>query len=380
MATQKFKNLEEKLAQLSSGLRKMIRTQEERDREIEQFMDELYGQSSEKSVKGMITRYNSSTMLHCNSGALMDAALQLKRFVAGGGKIAVSLAGALSTFQCGISLTELIRRDIVQIVSATGANHEESYYRYVAHSWYAYIPKFLKLSVEQEAELRDAGFRRITDTFLPEEESVRIMEPHIVNLWQAAQDNNESHLPHEYFRKLLAQGLIKPDPKAKVEHCWAHAAFEKNIPIMVPGFEDSTMGNIFSSYTYAGKHKRVGETVISNAVMKPGPAYMHMAYDWYMETSQKSPIAFLQLGGGIAADFLICVVPSLKHDLILENVRDWAMFIEVNSADMAQGSYSGAGGDEKITWDKLSIGSFSTVVKTDATIAFPIIAAALLDL
>ena len=280
----------------------------------------------------------------------------------------VTLAGALSSFQIGIMLAELIRKNKVHLVSATGANHEESYYRYVAHSHYAHIPRYTELTPAQEAELRDAGLRRITDTFLPEDESVRIMEPHLLKMWK----EGKRYFPHEYFRRLFSEKLIKPDKKANPADCWAYAAYQKNIPIVVPGFEDSTMGNIFASYTYTKE--------VDLRVMKTGVEYFHLLYDWYLKESKKSPIAFLQLGGGISADFPICVVPSLKHDLKIKNVRPWAGFVEIGSSPMSYGSYSGAGGKEKITWDKLSTESYYQIIQSDVTVAFPWIAAVLLEL
>ena len=311
----------------------------------------------------------------------MQAALWLKNHLAGGGKLVVTIAGALSSFQIGVMLAELIRKDKVHLISATAANHEESYYRYVAHSHYANIPRYTELTPGQEAELRDAGLRRITDTFLPEDESVRIMEPHLLKMWQVAEKNGQSYLPHEYFRRLFSEKLISADPEANPNDCWAYAAYKKDIPIVIPGFEDSTMGNIFSSYTYNGPHKKPGDIIIDAKVMKSGLEYFHLLYDWYMATSKNHPIAFLQLGGGIAADFPICAVPSLKHDLKLHHkVRDWAGFIEIGSSPMSYGSYSGAGGKEKITWDKLSTKSYYQIIQSDVTVAFPWIAAVLLDL
>jgi len=334
-------------------------------------------------VKGKpspVTRYAARTLNHCNGGSTMQAALWLREHLKGGGKLVVTVAGALSSFQVGIMLAELIRKNKVHMVSATGANHEESYYRYVAHSHYAHIPNYTELTPKQEAELRDAGLRRITDTFLPEEESVRIMEPHLLKMWKEAEKKGQRFFPHEYFRRLFKEGLIKPDSRANPEDCWVYAAFKKNIPIVVPGFEDSTMGNIFASYTYNGPHKKPGIPTIDYRVMKNGVDYFHLMYDWYLEESKKHPIAFLQLGGGIAADFPICVVPSIKHDLQLHKVRDWAGFIEIGSSPMSYGSYSGAGGKEKITWDKLSTESYYQIIQSDVTVAFPWIAAVLLDL
>src|SRR3990167_666372 len=207
-----------------------------------------------KSKKGLLA-FAERTLLHCNGGSTMQAALWLKNHLDKGGKLVVTLAGALSSFQIGVMLAELIRKNKVHLVSATGANHEESYYRYVAHSHYANIPRYTELTPQQEAELRDAGLRRITDTFLPEDESVRIMEPHLLKMWKDAEKKGERYFPHEYFRRLYSENLIKADPNANPLDSWTYAAYEKKIPIVIPGFEDSTMGNIFASYTYDGKHK-----------------------------------------------------------------------------------------------------------------------------
>ena len=367
--------MEKKFDQLSAGLKKYI-------------VEEAPGVAGTQSVlhdvqksKTPISTFAERALRHCNGGATLQAALWLKQHLDNGGKRVVTLAGALSSFQIGVTLAELIRKGKVHLISATGANHEESYYRYVAHSHYAYIPRYTELTPEQEAELRDAKLRRITDTFLPEDESVQLMEPHMVKMWQDAQKKGERYFPHEYFRRLYAEGLIQPDPMTNVNDSWTYAAYQKNIPIVIPGFEDSTMGNIFASYTYSGKYRTDKSVVINPIVMKSGLEYFTSLYDWYMEASKDSPIAFLQLGGGIAADFPICVVPSLKHDLRHhQDVPDWAGFVEIGSSPMSYGSYSGAGGKEKITWDKLSTASYYQIIQSDVTVAFPWIAAVLLDL
>lgn len=365
-----------KFQQLSPGLKKLIIEERDMKKVIKTGTLISYVKASSSPVSAFAER----TLNHCNGGATMQAALWLKKHLDKGGKLVVTLAGALSSFQEGVMLAELIRKDKVHLISATGANHEESYYRYVAHSHYAYIPRYTELTPEQEAELRDAGLRRITDTFLPEDKSVRIMEPHLLKMWKEAQKNGQRYFPHEYFHRLFSEKLISPDSAANPNDCWTYAAYEKNIPIVIPGFEDSTMGNIFSSYTYQGKYREDKNAALDQNIMKSGLEYFHFLYDWYMDTAKNSSIAFLQLGGGISADFPICVVPSLKHDLQLPNIRDWAGFIEIGSSPMSYGSYSGAGGKEKITWDKLSTKSYYQIIQSDVTVVFPWIAAVLLDL
>ncbi len=383
-----------KIAKLSPGLKKFIVSSSGAGKAAQGLLSDYV-----KGKASPVSAYAERTLNHCNGGATLQAALWLKEHVKRGGKIVVTLAGALSSFQVGVMLAELIRKNKVHLVSATAANHEESYYRYVAHSHYAYIPRYTELTPEQEAELRDAGLRRITDTFLPEDESVRIMEPHLLKMWKEAQKKGERYFPHEYFRRLFEKNLIKPDKGANPDDCWAYVAYQKNIPIVIPGFEDSTMGNIFASYTYTGKYRKLrkpplksppyqggdgevstDEVVLDQNVVKTGLEYFTYLYDWYMDTSKNTPIAFLQLGGGIAADFIICAVPSLKHDLKIKNVRPWAGFIEIGSSPMSYGSYSGAGGKEKITWDKLETDSYYQIIQSDVTAVFPWIAAVLLDL
>ena len=327
-----------------------------------------------------VSDFCAYALKHCNAGTAISAAYLLRDHLRNGGKLFVTLAGAMSSFQVGKLLAELIRQGKVHGVSATAANFEESFYRYVAHSHYRYIPKYTELTPEQERELRDAGLRRITDTFLPEEESVRILEPHLAKMWKEAEKKKESYFPHEYFFRMFEEKLIAPDPAGDPRNCWTYAAWEKKIQIVVPGFEDSTMGNIFASYSYQGSLKAKDDEYIDVSVVKSGISYMHSMYDWYQQSAAKPGIGFLQLGGGIAADFPICVVPSLKHDLRLTDVRDWANFTEIGSSPMSYGSYSGAGGKEKITWDKLAVDSQYAIIQSDATVVFPLIAAILLEL
>src|SRR3989344_3585292 len=240
--------MEKKFDHLSAGLKKYI---------VEEEPGIAGNQSVTQDVqksKTPVSTFAERSLRHCNGGATVQAALWLKQHLDNGGKLVVTIAGALSSFQIGVTLAELIRKGKVHMVSATAANHEESYYRYVAHSHYAYIPRYTELTPDQEAELRDNFLHRITDKFLPEDESVRIMEPHLLKMWQEAEKKGQRYFPHEYFRRLFKEKLIKPDPKANPDDCWTYAAYQKNIPIVIPGFEDSTMGNIFASYTYDGKY------------------------------------------------------------------------------------------------------------------------------
>jgi len=367
--------IREKVARLSPGLQREI-----------SFGERRYSPDPATPV----SNYLAATKRHCNGGRTVDAGLWLRNHCDQGGKIFVTMAGAGSSFQVGIVLSELIRAGKIAGISVTGANLEESLYRFVAHSHYAYIPHYEKLSAEEEKELDHAGLRRITDTFLPEEESVRIVLPHMLTLWREAQATNTPRFWHEFFFLLFERNLVTFDPEGNSDDCWLYHAWRHKIPVFVGGAEDSTMGNIFSYYTYAGKHPLLAEYAdqqpVNADVVHHSFRYMHALAEFYLGATESHGLAFLQLGGGIAADFPICVVPHLKKDFLMELgveeqerlIHPWAGFIEIYSSPMSFGSYSGAGGDEKITWSKLEPGSYRAQICGDYTEHFPDIAALVL--
>src|SRR6202012_1059758 len=70
---------------------------------------------------------------HFNAAALHDAAKGYEAHLAKGGKMFVTLAGAMSTAELGLSLAELIRQDKIHGICCTGANLEEDVFNLVAH-------------------------------------------------------------------------------------------------------------------------------------------------------------------------------------------------------------------------------------------------------
>jgi deoxyhypusine synthase len=340
-----------------------------------------------------VSNYLANTKRHCNGGKTVDAGLWLRDHCDAGGRIYLSMSGAGSSFQMGIVISELIRAGKIAGISVTGANLEESLYRLVAHAHYAYIPDYVELTAQEEKELDHKGFRRITDTFLPEDESVRVLLPHFERLWRDAETRGEPKFWHEYFFRVLEQLEPQYLGTDELANCWLYWAWKLGVEVTVGGVEDSTMGNIFAYYTYggaSGNHpflsRYAQEHPISPEVVRHSFRYMHRLAEWYQDHSDGRGLAFLQLGGGIAGDFPICVVPHLKKDYLADEdiqtqeqeVHPWAGFVEIHSSPMSYGSYSGAGGKEKITWSKLEPGSFMMQIFGDYTEHFPDIAAFIL--
>ena len=301
---------------------------------------------------------------HFNARALKEAAQGYRSHIDQGGKMFVTLAGAMSTAEIGLSLADMIRNDYVHGISCTGANIEEDLFNAIAHSSYHLLKSYRDLTPEDEQALLEKGMNRVTDTCIPEDTAMRKVDRYISDAWKKASDKGERKLPHEFFYEIVLQPEFQAEFEIDKRHSWVLAAAEKNLHIVVPGWEDSTLGNFFVSKSIMGQLNI--DTVLS------GLHYMRSMVQWYKQTSAQSPIGFFQIGGGIAGDFPICVVPLIEQDLE-EDAALWAYFCQITDAQESYGGYSGALPNEKITWGKLAVDTPKFVIHSDASIIAPLI-------
>ena len=318
-----------------------------------------------------ITDFINKHFHHFNAATLKDAAVAYQKHLDNKGKMFVTLAGAMSSAELGKSLAEMIRQDKIHGISCTGANLEEDIYNLVAHEHYKRIPNYRELSPAQEQELLEQHYNRVTDTCIPEEEAIRRIEGALVEDWKASDQKGERYFPHEFLFRAIKAGKFKKFYQIDPKDSWMVAACEKNIPIFVPGWEDSTTGNIFSSYC-------IKKEIKSPTTVRGGIEYMMELAGWYRETTKNHSIGFFQIGGGIAGDFPICVVPMLEQDMELTGTRLWGYFCQISDSTTSYGSYSGAVPNEKITWGKLGIDTPRFIIESDATIVAPLMFAYIL--
>lgn len=321
--------------------------------------------SQRQARHNIVAEYTRHTYRHFNAAALIQAADGYRDLMASGGKMVLTLAGAMSTGQIGVTLAEMIRADKVHAISCTGANLEEDFFNLVANSRYFRIPDWRGLSKEEEQRLCDSGFNRVTDTCIPEEAAIRTCEEAILQIWREALAKGETMTPHELFYKLIRDGTLADKYEIDPADSWLVAAAEKNLPIVVPGWEDSTVGSLIISNRLLGN--------IDGFPMKSGLEQLMGFCKWYMETQEKHDIGFFQIGGGIAGDFPICSVPLIRQDLDREDVKLWSYFCQVSDGTTSYGGYSAAPPNEKITWGKLSPTTPSFIVESDATIVWPLV-------
>jgi deoxyhypusine synthase len=307
---------------------------------------------------------------HFNAAALVDAAEGYRTHVASGGKMMVTLAGAMSTAELGLSFAEMIRQDKVHLITCTGANLEEDIFNLVAHDFYERVPNYRDLTPADEQALLDRHMNRVTDTCIPEMEAMRRIEKAMLAEWTGADQRGEHYFPHEFFYRLIRSGVLKEHYQIDPKNSWMVAACEKNIPIVVPGWEDATLGNMYAAAVIRGDVKNVH-------TVRTGIEYMTWLAKFYQEITKDASLGMFQIGGGIAGDFPICVVPMLHQDLELDAPL-WGYFCQISDSTTSYGSYSGAVPNEKITWGKLGQATPKFIVESDATIVAPLIFAYLL--
>jgi len=343
---------------------------------------------------GKIRKFIKRHYKHFNAKALVDAADAYKEHLERGGQMLVTLAGAMSTAELGRSLADMIREGKVHAISCTGANLEEDIFNLVAHKHYKrfpfklkgnherHFPHYRELSAQDEEELMMRHLYRVTDTCIPEDVAVLPLETALRDAWRRAKEATDKksrrHFPHEFLYRILLDGKLKY--QGKEEHSWVLAAAQKELPIWVPGWEDSTLGNAFASDVYKEEEEKEKELVhvVKTQekelvqVVKTGIEYMVELVKWYEKTSAEHSIGIFQIGGGIAGDFPICVVPLIEQNL-KRPVRRWGYFCQISDSTTSYGSYSGAVPNEKISWGKLSGETPRFVIESDATIVAPLI-------
>jgi deoxyhypusine synthase len=313
-----------------------------------------------------ISEFMEKHFRHFNARETLDAAKAWRQLLDDGGQMFITLAGAMSTGELGISLAEMIRQEKVHGICCTAANLEEDVFNLFGQNDYRQLPGYRYLSAEDELALRNETFNRVTDVAIPE--GVMLWSDSIlVEMWADAARTNSSRFPDEFMYQLLEHPRAQGQNHVPLENSWLLAAKEKGLKVFTPGWEDSTLGNMYCA--------KVMEGVIPNHHgVKTGTQQMERMATWYRQRrDSKTPVGFFQIGGGIAGDFPICVVPMLIQDCKEKDTPYWSYFCQISDSVTSYGGYSGALPTEKITWHKLDVDTPRFVIESDASIVAPLI-------
>lgn len=313
-----------------------------------------------------ISEFMDEHFLHFNARETVAAARAWKELLAGGGKMFLSMAGAMSTAELGRSLGEMIRQDKVHAICCTGANIEEDLFNLFSHNDYVMVPNYRDLSPADEEKLYEKSLNRVTDTCIPET-VMRQIQDRMYELWKKNAEQKTSKFHYELVYELMNDRTLAEHYHIPAKNSWVLAAKEKNLPIYTPGWEDSTLGNIFCAEVMKGR-------LPGHGVVRSGTEQLEALAKWYLnKAEQEQPVGFFQIGGGIAGDFSICVVPMLIQDLKKDDTPFWAYFCQISDSTTSYGSYSGAIPNEKITWGKLDVQTPKFVIESDAAVIAPLI-------
>jgi deoxyhypusine synthase len=318
---------------------------------------------------GSVRAFMDRHYLHFNARETVAAARAFEAHLQAGGKMMITLAGAMSTARIGRILGRLIREDKVHAITCTGANLEEDVFNLLAAKEYEIIADWRALRAEDEKALYERGFNRVTDTCIPET-VMRHLEQRLLDRWKAACAQRVTKMPSQHLFDILGDESLHQHFQIPAEDSWMLAAREKKIPVYAPGWEDSTTGNMFAAAVFRGEVPR-------HDCVASGTEQMVHLMRWYLENNGakdgKPSVGFFQIGGGIAGDFPICAVPALIQDLQLEDTPFWGYFCQISDAATSYGGYSGAVPNEKITWGKLDVDTPKFMIQSDATIVAPLI-------
>lgn len=314
----------------------------------------------EVKLSGPTAKFIRRNYYHYSSQTLKNATMACKHLLNNGGRLFLSVAGASSTARLGIPIAKMIRRGFVCGMSVTGANLEEDVFNLIGNEEYLQIPDYKDLTPEDDEKLAKKKINRVTDSAIPAT-AMKEVEDIIIEDWK---NSKEPKFPHEYLTNILLSRKLEPYYQVDPDESWLLAAAEADIPIVTPGWEDSTLGNVFTAL--------VRKMEVQPSVVKMGIEAMNYLADWYLKDKKQK--GFFQLGGGIAGDFPICVVPFLRQDCQMgDKVKHWDLFCQLTNAIVDEGGYSGAAPNEKITWDKISKKTPRFSIHGDFTINAPLI-------
>ena len=198
----------------------------------------------------------------------------------------VTIAGAMSTAELGLSLAEMIRQDKIHGICCTGANLEEDVFNLVAHDFYERVPHYRDLTPADEAKLLSRHMNRVTDTCIPEMEAMRRIENEVLKEWVRADQAGERYFPHQFMYKILLSGELEKSYQIDPRNSWLLAAAQKNLPMFVPGWEDATLGNMYAGHCISKDVEKVH-------TVRTGIEYMMELAEWYTETTHDDAAGLL---------------------------------------------------------------------------------------
>lgn len=257
------------------------------------------------------------------------------------------LAGAMVPAGMRKVVTELMERRLIDIVVSTGANLYHDFVETVGEYHYIGSPQV------NDEELREAKIDRIYDTYADEDTFFQVDRQ--IAKWAAETLENRPYTTREFFQ-LLGEEAGR---QSKDEEGILSSAARLDIPVYCPAIGDSSIGIALSE---------MGTKVLFDVIGD--------VEETALLAARKTSMV-IYVGGGTPKNFIQQTeVTNIVHNRPVQGHRYAIQFV----VDAPQwGGLSGCTFDEAVSWGKIAVDAKSVTVLCDATIAMPIVAAAVIS-
>lgn len=271
----------------------------------------------------------------------------------------LTMSGAMTIAKMGLVVCDLIDLGLVDFISSTGALVAHGTIEGIGLKHYEYDPKY------SDQQLRRARLNRVTDTLEPEENFTQLME-----LVRETLDGMNPNVPISSvsFLRQIGKRLHR---KYRSQRGVLLSAYRAGVPVMIPAFIDSELGNDVLAYNLEQARRRI-------KTFKFNPELDSLAL--IRASQKKKRIGIFSVGGGVPRNNVQNVAPLIE--VINERLgrkqweeRQFTYGARICPDPAFYGHLSGCTYSENASWGKMNLsqGSFEEAL-TDATVGFPIAA------
>ncbi|MEM9543393.1 MAG: deoxyhypusine synthase family protein [Cyanobacteria bacterium P01_E01_bin.42] len=274
----------------------------------------------------------------------------------------LTLSGAMTIAKMGLIICDLIDMKAVQAVCSTGALMAHGLVESVGLKHFKYNPK------EDDANLAKLKMNRVTDTLEPEKnlEHIEKMLDRILDEYTDTKPIGTRH-----FHQMVGEHLVREFPE---QRGILKSACEQNIPVIVPAFVDSEIGN--DVHIYNRMREQTGRSRI--------------VFDLELDTQylidmivNVEKTGIFTVGGGVPRNYIQNLAPLIEimNEYKVFNLpeRKLSYGCRICPDPMYYGHLSGCSYSEGMSWRKMETGGMFSEVHADATLILPFLVKFLME-
>jgi len=265
----------------------------------------------------------------------------------------LTISGAMTIAKMGLIICDMLDHNMVQAICTTGALMAHGLVESVGLKHLKYNPN------DNDAFLAEQKMNRVADTIEPEANL-----DHIESIIKEILDNydDQEFLSPRLFHHLIGEYLSQKYSNPGI----LKSAYEKNIPVFVPAFVDSEIGNNVHVYNYKRKKDQKHSIIFD----------LELDTKFLIELAIKAKkIGIFTIGGGVPRNYIQNLSPLIEiiNDREVDNLpmRKFAYGCRICPEPMYLGNLSGCTYSEGMSWRKMETNGLFSEIHADATIIWP---------